>query len=271
MTGFSISWLDLREKADFAARNKQLLIQALAWLRAGHDALVANAIVVDLGAGTGSTLRAMTALNFSLGVNYILWRLVDQDGDLLDTALLRHGKTCQIEDYQADLTVIEELPLAGARLVTASALFDLVSGDFIDKLVVRIAHHRTGIYAALNYDGTTTWTPTHPLDKAVLAAFNLDQRCDKGFGLALGPDATGYLKKILENSGYTVLVGSSAWLLTAEDHALVSELISGIARAVAVGYGLDANALKDWEIFRLKHAQLGTCTIGHQDLLALPA
>ena len=86
MTGFSISWLDLREKADFAARNKQLLIQALAWLRAGHDALVANAIVVDLGAGTGSTLRAMTALNFSLGVNHILWRLVDQDGDLLDTA-----------------------------------------------------------------------------------------------------------------------------------------------------------------------------------------
>ncbi len=271
MTGFSISWLDLREKADFAARNKQLLIQALAWLRAGYDALAVNIIVVDLGAGTGSTLRAMSALNFSLGVNHILWRLVDQDGDLLDTALLRHGKTCQIEDYQADLTVIEELPLAGARLVTASALFDLVSGDFVDKLVVRIAHHRTGIYAALNYDGTTTWTPTHPLDKAVLAAFNLDQRCDKGFGLALGPDATGYLKKILENSGYTVLVGSSAWLLTAEDHALVSELISGIARAVAVGYGLDADALKDWEIVRLKHAQLGTCTIGHQDLLALPA
>jgi len=79
------------------------------------------------------------------------------------------------------------------------------------------------------------------------------------------------LKKILESSGYTVLVGSSAWLLTAEDHALVSELISGIARAVAVGYGLDADVLKDWEIFRLKHAQLGTCTIGHQDLLALPA
>jgi hypothetical protein len=266
MSSFSIAWLDLREGADFAARDKTLVTQALNWLGQATDHVSPERIIVDLGAGTGSTLRALS----KLGANNIVWRLVDLDGKLLDEALRRHGKNYLIEDYQADLTIIEELPLTGAHIVSASALFDLASSTFIDALVARLDARKTAVYAALNYDGTTTWSPAHPLDEKVLTAFNQDQHRDKGFGPALGPDCTEYLQKVLEKKGYTVTIQPSPWQLAAKDHAMLTELINGIAAAVSEGYGLTAQALEDWKNFRIANVAEGNCTVGHWDLLALP-
>jgi len=267
MSSFSIAWLDLREAADFAARDKLLATQALNWLGQAIDPISPDRIVVDLGAGTGSTLRALT----KLGAINIVWRLVDLDGKLLDEALRRHGKNYLIEDYQADLTVIAELPLSGAHIVSASALFDLASTDFIDALIERIEARKTAVYTALNYDGTTTWTPAHALDEKVLAAFNQDQQRDKGFGgAALGPQCTAYLQQVLEDKGYSVSIRPSPWQLGAKDQAMVSELINGIANAVSEGYDLTASELKEWKDFRLSHLTDGDCTVGHWDLLAVP-
>lgn len=266
MSSFSIAWLDLREGADFAARDKTLVTQVLNWLGQATDPISPDRIMVDLGAGTGSTLRALT----TLGANNIVWRLVDLDGKLLDEALRRHGKNYLIEDYQADLNIVEELPLTGAHIVSASALFDLASSAFIDTLIDRLDARKTGVYAALNYDGTTTWTPAHPLDEKVLAAFNQDQRRDKGFGPALGPECTEYLQKVLENKGYTVTIKPSPWQLTAKDQPMLNELINGIAAAVREGYGINTSELDDWKNYRLAKLADGNCTIGHWDLLALP-
>ncbi len=267
MSSFSIAWLDLREPADFAAREKNLVQHALDWLGQKTDPISPDRILVDLGSGTGSTLRSLT----KLGATNFVWRLVDLDGNLLDEALKHHGKQLLIEDYQADLTVVNELPLTGANIVTASALFDLVSADFCDALIDRIDSRKTAFYAALNYDGTTQWSPAHPLDETVLAAFNQDQRSDKGFGPALGPTATDYLKIKLENAGYQVQIAPSPWRLTGEHKTLVENLIAGMAAAVADDYGIDAAALEAWKAFRLEQVTTGTCMIGHWDLLALPA
>ncbi|MES2676243.1 MAG: class I SAM-dependent methyltransferase [Pseudomonadota bacterium] len=264
MSGFSISWLDLREPADVKARAKPLAVEALNWLESKGSGC--DSILLDLGSGTGSSLRALSAL----GARNIVWRLVDNDGDLLNEALKRHAKNALIEAYQADLTLVDELPFGGARLITASALFDLASREFVDSLVERLSRQRTAIYAALNYDGTTEWTPPHPLDTAVLNAFNQDQRRDKGFGNALGPDASNYLKQVLEVEGYTVAMATSPWQLDAKDHALVGELIQGIASAVRHEYGLNPKELAEWQAFRLAHANQGSCRVGHMDLLALP-
>ncbi len=266
MSSFSIAWLNLREDADFAARDKTLATDVLNWLGQATDPVSPDRIIVDLGAGTGSTLRALT----KLGATNIVWRLVDLDGKLLDEALRRHGKNFLIEDYQADLNVIEELPLTGAHILSASALMDLVSADFIDGLIERISPRKTAVYAALNYDGTTSWTPAHPLDEKVLAAFNQDQRRDKGFGPALGPECTSYLQKALENKGYQVSIKPSPWQLTAKDQAMQNELIQGIAAAVNADKNVTESEIDDWKNFRLANTTEGTCTIGHWDLLALP-
>ncbi len=267
MSGFSISWLDLREPADFAARDKALVKIALDWLGQKEDAISPDRILVDLGAGTGSTLRALS----KLGASHFVWRLVDMDGDLLDEALRRHGKQLLIEDYQADLTIVNELPLTGANIVTASALFDLASREFCDALIARLDSRKTAFYAALNYDGCIQWTPSHPLDDKVLAAFNQDQLRDKGFGPALGPQATDYLANRLQGVGYETRIAASPWQLNGEHCDLLNELITGISDAVADGYGITSDALNDWKTYRLEHATTGSCTLGHWDLLALPS
>jgi hypothetical protein len=294
MSGFSVAWLDLRESADNAARDKAMAAQALRWLSADEAAMP---IIVDLGSGTGSTLRALAPVGARqsragslpqleralspVGASpardiprspngAFVWRLVDHDPTLLNEALRRHGKTHVVEDYEADLLDLSTLPLTGARLVTASALFDLVALSVVDALTARLVQHGAGLYAALNYDGTTTWTPVHPLDGHVLAAFNQDQRKNKGLGLALGPDAGDYLQMALTRAGYTVWVADSPWTLGPADVAMVRELIPGIANAVAQGYGLNPDALQEWQTFRLSHAATGTCTVGHNDVLALP-
>jgi hypothetical protein len=259
MSGFSVSWLDLREPADRIARDSGLLRTLLAWL-----APVKMPVIVDLGSGTGATLRALT------GVETInsLWRLVDLDGNLLGEADRRHANTHPLEIYQADLTQVAQLPLEGANLVTASALFDLTSRDFCAGLVARL-DKGSAFYAALNYDGITRWTPAHPLDDTVLEIFNRDQLRDKGFGPALGPYATDYLREKLAQAGFVLHTASSPWRLDGTQESLTRELIVGIAGAVADH--MDSAALKDWCNFRMRHAASGTCVVGHQDLLALPA
>jgi hypothetical protein len=268
MCSFSVAWLDLRETADFAARDKFLVRELLSWLFQSNSI---NFSVVDLGAGTGSTLRAFSRLDNQDLMQKLSWCLVDLDAVLLDEALLRHKQDYSIKTCQADLTAVTELPLNKVQIVTASALFDLVSANFIDDLLGRVNAESTAFYAALNYDGTTKWHPAHSLDEKVLQTFNRDQLRDKGFGPALGPGATEYLKTALAKKGYRVLIRPSPWHLDTEHETLVRELIQGIAAAVGQSDDQDLQkGLAEWKTYRLAHAATGKCIVGHWDLLALP-
>jgi hypothetical protein len=274
MTGFSIDWLNLREGADGRARNDKLLEHAKHWLHA-NGKNPKGIMVVDLGAGTGSTLRAFGVSPMNSGAHALLhWHLVDQDPSLLAEAKLRHGASHQIQTHELDLADIKSLPLDGARLVTASALFDLVSAKFIDELAAALKNQSDkralGLYSALNYDGTTRWTPVHPLDASVLSAFNRDQQRDKGFGEALGPDAGLHIKQRFSSLGFKVLSANSPWVLGGADKKLVEALITGIGDAVAQDPALQKADLRSWIKFRQSHAASGTCTVGHTDLLVLP-
>ncbi|TCO75595.1 class I SAM-dependent methyltransferase [Chromatocurvus halotolerans] len=269
MSGFSIDWLDLREDADRRARDSDLCERAVHWLQLAPSR-GREAIVVDLGAGTGSTLRALDGA----GQRPLLWRLLDHDPALLAEARRRHGGQTGIETFAADLSDIGTLPLDGARLVTASALFDLVSAEFLQALAQVLqrpaGQDPIGVYSALNYDGLTQWTPSHPLDDVVLEAFNCDQRRDKGFGPALGPEAAGAMCDAFSQAGFRVFSASSPWVLDGADEPLVSALITGIAAAVAGSPGVAVSSLEDWVRFRQAQVTSGSCTVGHTDLLAVP-
>lgn len=269
MSGFSINWLNLREDADRRARDGALLQRAMQWLETGQSNGT-KPVIVDLGAGTGSTLRTFTDTKES----GFAWRLVDLDENLLAEAKRRHAHSHDLETCLQDLSNIDSLPTKGARLITASALFDLVSETFVDELALKL-HRQTeqdpvSLYAALNYDGTTHWTPAHPLDDAVLNAFNEDQRTDKGFGPALGPESGPYTGTAFAKLGFEVYSASSPWELDGADQAMLTELVTGIANAVKNNPSINETALKDWVAFRLTNLATGTCSIGHTDILALP-
>ncbi|WP_075217831.1 class I SAM-dependent methyltransferase [Mongoliimonas terrestris] len=259
MSGFSTAWLDLREPADASARDGRLLADAAALVDAADDALV-----IDLGSGTGSTLRALQpALKRPAS-----WILVDADMDLLMEAERRAEGLAGVEVMRFDLAAPRPLPLSDATLVTASALFDLVSPAFLDRLVATVAANRSALYAALTYDGTTTWSVTHPLDGEVLAAFNRHQRSDKGFGPALGPAAAQALAEALSRAGYRVQAAASPWRLGPDDAALMRPLIDGMADAVTAEGSLDAASVAEWRTFRLETMAESRVTVGHVDVLA---
>ena len=162
------------------------------------------------------------------------------------------------------MPISTRLPFGGVRLVTASALFDLASRDWIEALAARLAAAGIGIYASLNYDGRLDWEPALAADAAVRAAFNAHQRREKGLGAALGPAAAGVLAGALGRRGFAVRLAPSPWRLGPREAALHAALVDGIV-AAAADTGLDA---VDWG--QARRAASG-CTVGHVDLLALPA
>jgi hypothetical protein len=250
---FARSWLDLREPADAAARDPGLLAAATAYL-----AGVPEPLALDLGCGTGASCRAFGPRPG------LRWRLVDGDAGLLAAAAAAPGA----EAVLMDLAEVGRLPLDGVRLVTASALLDLASRDWIEALAGRLAAVAIGVYAALSYDGRLDWDPPLPDDAEMRAAFNRHQRRDKGLGPALGPDAASALCAALGRRGYAVRSAQSPWRLGPAQAALHGELVHGIAEAAAEA-GCEAAAA--WGQARRAASGAARCTVGHVDVLALPA
>ena len=269
MSGFSIEWLNLREASDHRARDRHLLKTAANWL---NDLKSKDKVIVDLGSGTGSTIRGLK--RYTTLAPSIQWRLVDNDPELLAEAIHRHSEDYSIESFLVDLSATQKLPLESVSLITASALLDLVSSNFIRDLCQLIRekneHQPVGFYSALNYDGCIKWTPFHSLDAAILMNFNADQRRDKGFGPALGPDATDFLKTQFHSTKFQCLSAKSPWLLGSADYLLTESLINGISDVAIQTDGLTNSDIQDWKTFRIKNVRTGTCYLGHTDILVLP-
>lgn len=256
MTDFDADWLSLRESADRRSRSPDLVAGLTAHL---GDRPVR---ILDLGAGTGATLRAF-ARRFGQTQH---WVLADSNAALLDDAQPVGAAT--LERRVIDLTAgLEELFDPIPDLVTASAFFDLCGPEWIDRLARCIAASGAVLYAALTYDGREVWEPPHSLDGEVLAAFHADQRRDKGLGPALGPGAHGYLAGSLRRAGYRLREATSDWrLVQPGDAPLIAALASGTAGAVASRIG--KTRAEKW---RAARATAHRVVIGHRDLLALPA
>src|SRR5262245_14307043 len=276
MSAFSAEWLDLREPVDHRSRNP-----TLARLLAQHFDGWRPLTVVDLGCGTGSNLRATAPL---LGPEQH-WTLVDRDPRLLEAAVARltawadtadsvHGglvlgkgrQRIPVAFRRADLAADLDAALGPAvHLVTAAALFDLVSAAFLAKFAAALAARHAAFYTVLTYDGEQRWTPAHSADGAMLDAFHAHQRRDKGFGAAAGPAAPERLRQAFAAVHYRVREAGSPWCLGPEAAALIADLAQGFAAAVAETHAIAAATLAAW---RSQHRT--GAVVGHTDTLALP-
>jgi hypothetical protein len=151
-------------------------------------------------------------------------------------------------------------------LVTAAALFDLVAPAWIEGLARATAAAGAVFYTALSYDGTERWTPPHPADAAMLAAFVAHQGRDKGFGPAAGPAATELLARAFRAHGYAVSTAASPWRLGPGDAALIRALAQGTVAAVRETGVVPEETIRGWLGARLAAT---ACEIGHADLLAV--
>jgi SAM-dependent methyltransferase len=271
MSGFDAGWLALREPADRSARSAALVANLAQWL----DAKFATAPVVhitDLGCGTGSNLRYTAPLLRRAQV----WTCVDDDAVLLRVAAAQRVADCSIESLKLDLQTQLQAALRGdAHVVTASALLDLVSAEWLERLLEAAVRARAAVLFALNYDGRMHFAPAHPQDERVRELFNAHQQRDKSFGAALGPRSGDAVTAGLTQRNYEVTRHASDWQLDASvaaDAQLLLPLLQGIFAAASEQQGEVDSQLSAWIEDRLGDVRAGRlrATIGHQDVLALP-
>jgi hypothetical protein len=263
MSGFDPRWLATREPVDHRSRNRHVHDAALAYFEERTELAI-----TDLGCGTGSNWRALHK-----GLPALQrWRLIDDDRALIETAReqLADG-ACALEAGSVDFlladlaTDIEPLLAAKTDLVTAAALFDLVSADWLQRFTQALARRSLPLYAVLTYNGQMKWLPTHPDDAAIAAAFRLHQQRNKGFGAAAGAQAAALLCQLLEAAGYHIVKGESPWILTPDDGDLVAQLVRGIGEAVFETKRMASDRIAAWCGERLA---LTFCEVGHVDLFA---
>jgi hypothetical protein len=310
-------WLALREPADVAARSEELL-------RRVADSLPPADVVsiLDLATGTGSNLRYLA----DRLPGRQAWLLVDRDPELLSqvadsTAAWAAGRgydvqrgsgesfvvrgarlECRVDTRQMNLVTLDAGLFAGRHLVTASALLDLVSDDWLGALA---AHCRTAGAAALftiTYNGRSSCTPADPDDEMIRELMNQHQKRDKGLaGPAAGPDASDVAERRFRGAGFVVERVRTDWVLDARPlddpcdvtchdgprsdglrrvrlqpdlNELQRELIQGWAEAAIEMAPHLAERIARWKDRRLEHAAAGQSRIvvGHDDLAAwIPA
>ena len=263
VTGFSAEWLALREPYDLRARNPAVLGALIAGV-----ADLSSLRVVDLACGTGATMRAVSS-RLPLEQR---WRVVDNDESLLARAA-EFDAQMHVEilpnDISRDLDTALTAPL---DLVTASALLDLVSDAWLQRLAEDIANRGLRVYAALTYDGRVTFDPADAFDAEIVAAVNRHQRGDKGFGPALGPTAASAAIARFEALGYAVESGKSDWLLGPEDREIQHELVAGWASAARETGALGSADIDAWVLGHEETIAAGrsSITVGHVDFFARP-
>ncbi len=263
MSRFSAEWLNLREPYDIAARNP-VLLDAVRKTFCDRAAIS----VLDLACGTGSTVRALSAVL----PRCQQWHLVDYDASHLgQAAALACPPHRMITTKTIDLAHQLDCALDGSvQFVTTSALLDLVSSEWLDMLITALAARRLPFYAALTCDGCTVVEPADALDVELIACFNCHQRSDKGFGPALGPAASNALAQGFEQRGYACLQGRSDWVLGMDDVAIQEAVFQDWA-TTADGK-LSSAEVQAWLARRRAHLgqRRSTLRVGHVDCFALP-
>ena len=286
MSGFSATWLGLREPFDAAARAPSLVAELATYLERGSGQ--APLEILDLGAGAGSNVRHLAPLIGGLQ----RWRLADNDPKLLDVALAathswagargaeaRRARNtlfvgardlaCHIETEVVDLSELGSVELPVHGLATAAALLDLVSQDWLETLAQRCRAAGAAVAFALTYDGRTTVAPAEPEDGLVLSLFNRHQRLDKGFGPALGPAAPGAAEAAFEAHGYELRAAASDWVIGPSAHPMQLALLDGWRSAALEIAPENRSALTSWHERRRAHVLAGRSTlrVGHTDLV----
>lgn len=288
--GFSAEWLGQREPFDAAARTTAA---GPLHLQARLDRLrpVAGAPwrVIDLACGTGANLRW---LGPRLGGPQE-WLVVDHDAALLRCWPARldmlidpdamsaplnfsgRGFQASVVRQRLDLAQdLESLPWHAAHLVTASALLDLVSAAWLQRLATAAVAARLGMLFTLSVDGRHDWGPSDPLDSTVSELFGEHLRRDKGFGPALGADAVPALQRALRGRGYRVFTAPSDWWIDGQSGpqavALQRALVDGMASAAGEQDPVSSTAIEAWRQRRHALVASGNVRVGHLDLLALP-
>ena len=249
-------WLRLREPADAEARSGELAERLALQLGAGP------LVIHDLGGGSGAMGRWL-APRLPQPQH---WVVHDRDEDLLALAVADPPPGVTVEARCDDITRLAPEALAGADLVVASALLDMLTADELAAMLGACAG--IPMLLALTVVGRVMVSPADPLDALIGAAFNADQRR----GGRLGPDAVAAAVDELGETGAEVIVRPSPWRLDAAHAGLAAEWLGGAVAAACEqepALAAEGGAYRDRRLAQAAAGELAV-TVDHADLLVLP-
>jgi hypothetical protein len=198
---------------------------------------------------------------------------VELDPSLIAAGTAANAPATDFRYVEADLEdALEQVLAPPLDLVTASALIDLCSAGWLERLVAATLEARAALLMALSYDGRIALEPSHPLDPEMVTLVNRHQRRDKGLGPALGLDAARHLAGLIEAAPGTCHVARSDWRLGPGDEALHAALLDGWAAAAAEVDPRRRGPIERWRAQRLNWVRggRGKAIVGHEDILFLP-
>ena len=256
-------WLALRVSADNAARavtTHTLLPRLIEHLAASGAEYGLE--VIDLGSGTGANQRWL-APRLPFGQR---WLCVDQD-----PTLQPHPVPSQTQLVVANVGVLASIlrEPGGARLVTCSALLDLLTRAELEALGAALTVARTPALFSLTVTGAMELSPPHPLDSSLLEAFNQQQRR----GGRAGPDAGQTLTQLLDDADFSMWTAETPWRLGHRDDGEFVRRFLHDRVAAAAEQDPTLNSVGEaW--LKLRFAQLAdavlTISVGHRDVLIIP-
>jgi len=262
----SPDWLAMREDADGRSRSRRLA-------RAAARRLEEPLVVHDLGSGTGSMMRWLAPLLPGPQT----WVLHDWNGDLLRVAASVPAFDTRGDHVEVTASVehFEHLRtdhLAGASLVTASALLDVLTEDEVEAIVAACVAAGAPALLSLTVTGRVRIEPADPGDRVFEAAFNDHQRRVEDGRRLLGPDAVAAAAAAFRRAGWITRVAGSGWRLRAADRALADEWLEGWVGAAVEQRPALAEWGEEYLANRRRHLASGELRIivHHADLLAFP-
>jgi hypothetical protein len=224
----SPDWLLLRAGVDDRSRSSELARDVAARLPPGRQ------VVHDLGSGSGAMMRWLAPRL----PGPQRWVLHDADagilehrdpGPVVDVA----GRPVVCRTSVEELKDVDASALAGATLVVASALLDVITAEDASSIVKACVEVGAPVLFSLTVVGRVELEPSDEADEHLANAFNAHQRRDLDGRTLLGPDAVDVVGDLFAAAGWLVRTADTPWVLTAADGALIAGWLDGWLEAAA--------------------------------------
>jgi hypothetical protein len=258
----SAEWLAVREAADGRSRSRALAVAAA-------QRACSPFVVHDLAGGTGSMMRWFSPF-LPPGQT---WVQHEWDPPLLSRAAgAAHEPERDLARQRdhVDIDALSDDAFAGASIVTASGLLDLITAEEAEAIVRACVAAGAPALFTLTVTGHIRLDPVDPGDRVFESTFNDHQRRRSGGRQLLGPDAVSTVVGLFRAAGWSVRIAESPWLLDMTDRRLIGQWLQGrITGAVE-----ERPALREWadEYLYARSRQLvdGSLTVrvDHQDIFA---